>query len=48
MSNLPFDMKCFVINMKQTGSEGHFCALCEVPVCSVKVGEVQNNVLSGT
>jgi hypothetical protein len=48
MSNLPFGMKCFVINMKQTGSAVHFCALCEVPVWSVKVGEVQNNVLNGT
>jgi len=28
---------------EQTGSAGHFCAVCEV-----KVGEVRNNVLSGT
>jgi len=29
---------------EQTGSVGHFCTVCEVPVCSVKVGEVQNIV----
>jgi len=41
-------MFCDKHKHEQTGSVGHFCALCEVPVCTVKVGEVRNNVLSGT
>jgi hypothetical protein len=48
MPNLPFGMKCFVINTEETGSAGHFCACHEAPLCSVKVGEVRNTVLSGT
>jgi hypothetical protein len=47
MPTLPFGMKCFVINVEETGSVRHFCALSEVPLCSVEVGEVRD-VLSGT
>jgi hypothetical protein len=36
VSTLPFGMKCFVVNIEETGSAGHFCEHHRLPLCSVK------------